>query len=93
MGVSTLGSGCEVSAITSTSEGKDDVSLESGIATGGSGLSGKVALNINRFGGGSRSNSRTTDLSRHSSAARLFICKTMANHKLHPYLARMYTFT
>lgn len=39
------------------------------------GSSGNERLIIKRFGGGSRSNSRTTALSRQSSAARLLICK------------------
>jgi len=42
--------------------------------TVGAGTSGKAALIIRRFGGGSRSISRTMALSRQSSAARVLIC-------------------
>lgn len=62
------------------------IGLLSGNEDVGAGSSGKAALIITRFGGGSRSNSRTMALSRQSSAARLLIWKIreipLRSHKI-----------
>ena len=58
------------------SSGTISIGKVSSIASVGAGSSGKAALIITRFRGVSRSKSRTTALSRQSSAARLLTCKT-----------------